>query len=59
MVASEGGYYGTELQGFCGVMQGENLPPNILNVVVYTVVQYCVAVVVEGAGGQDKRGQEG
>ena len=59
MVAGVGGYYRTEFQGFRGVTQGDTLPPTIFNVVVDAVVRHWVEEMVERAGGQGGRGQEG
>ena len=59
MVARVGGYYGTAFQGFRGVIQGDPLSPTIFNVVVDAVVQHWVEEMVEGAGGQGRRSQEG
>ena len=56
MVTRAGGYYGSDFQGFRGVMQGEPLPPTIFNVVLDTVVGHWVQLMVEDAG---RRGKEG
>ena len=50
MVTRAGGYYGSAVQGFRGVMQGDPLYPTILNVVVDAVVRHWVKEMVEGAG---------
>ena len=59
MVVRAGGYYGQFFQSFRGVTQGEPLYPTIFNVVVDAVVHHWVEVMVEGAGGQGRRDQEG
>ena len=59
MLARAGGYYGTALQGACGVMQVDPLSPTIFNVVVDAVVRNWVTVVVAVAeewGGHIKEG---
>ena len=45
MVDHVGGYYGNHFKGYRGMNQGDPLYPNILNVVVDTVVQHWVSLV--------------
>ena len=59
MVARAGGYYGDAFKGVRGVTQGYPLSYTIFNVVVDAVVRHWVALMVEGAEEQGKRGQEG
>ena len=58
MVARSGRYYVADLKGDQVVTQGEPLSPTILNVVVDMVVQYWVAVMVEGSEDKGECGQE-
>ena len=59
MVAKAGGCYGAEFKDARGVMQGDPLPPTILNVVVDEVVRHWVTVVVESTKEWGGRGKEG
>ena len=43
-------YYGSELQGFQGVTQGDPLSPTILNVVVDAVVRHWIYLVTGVVG---------
>ena len=58
MVARAGGYYGSALQGFRGVNQGDLLPPTIFNVVVSALMCHWISLVSGGAGGQCGWGRE-
>ena len=45
MVARAGGYFGNLFKGYCGVTQGNPLPPTIFNVVRDTIILHWVTVV--------------
>ena len=49
MVARAGGYYGTALQGACGLTQGNPIFPTIFNLVVDAVVRHWVTGVIADA----------
>ena len=57
MLARAGRNYCTELQGACGVTQGDPLSPTIFNVVVDAVVRHWVTGVIAGAEERGERGK--
>ena len=45
MVAKDGGYYGTPLEGYCGVTQTDPLSPKIINVLVDAAIIHWLMVL--------------
>ena len=56
IVVRAGGYFGVPFKGYCGVTQGDPLPPTISNVVVDAVIRYWVAAVAPTEDGTEELG---